>query len=263
MNKNLKVVYFSPTEGTKKIVKAVAESISPEYEEFDITLPKNRKNSLSFTKNDIVIIGMPTYGGRVPDLLLNFFDRFAGDNTLSVLIATYGNRDYDDILLEQYDIFTAKGFKAIAAAAFVAEHSFTDRLAGGRPDKDDLKTASNFGKAIAERLNDVQPLPVLTASSIPGSSSYTLNCNKPMMVGPETSDKCINCGICAENCPTGAIDATDFKTIDVAKCIRCNSCIKKCPVHAKAITAETYKSVQNWLIENYADKRREPEIFLA
>ncbi|MDU6040510.1 MAG: EFR1 family ferrodoxin [Clostridium butyricum] len=263
MNKTLKVLYFSPTSGTKKIVKAIAESIDSNYEEFDITLPQNRADSITFSSDDLVIIGMPTYAGRFPRLLQNYLDKITANNTLGVFISTYGNRDYEDALIEQYDIFTSKGFIGIGAATFVTEHSSTSKLAAGRPDADDLEIASNFGCKIAERLKGINSLSDLNTLSLPRSRPYVEKNLPQMPFAPETNDKCVTCGICAKRCPTSAIDFSDCRTIDVSKCIKCNSCVKRCPLNAKSITKEPYINMQNMLVANFADKPRKPETFLA
>ena len=246
INGTLKILYFSPTDGTKKIIKAIADSIDSNYEEFDITLPQNIINNINFSSYDLVIIGMPTYAGRLPRLLHNYLDKITANNTLGVFISTYGNRDYEDALLEQYDIFTSKGFIALGAATFITEHSSTSHLATGRPNIDDLKTASD-----------------LTTLSLPGNRPFVVkNIIMPPMV-PETNEKCVICGICAKHCPTSAIDFSDCKTINSSKCIKCNSCVKRCPFNAKTITHEAYKNMQNMLVTNFADKPRKPELFLA
>ena len=263
MNKNLKILYFSPTSGTKKIVKAIAESIDSNYEEFDITLPQNRTNNITFSSDDLVIVGMPTYAGRFPRLLHNFLDKITANNTLGVFITTYGNRDYEDALLEQYDIFTSKGFIGLGAATFITEHSSTSKLATGRPHAEDLKTASDFGCKIIKRLKEINSLSDLNSLTLPGSIPYVEKNIPSMPFAPETNEKCVTCGICAKHCPTSAIDFSDCKTIDISKCIKCNSCVKRCPLNAKAMTAEPYKNMQNMLITNFAHNEKKPEIFLA
>lgn len=263
MDKNLKILYFSPTSGTKKIVKAIAESIDSNYEEFDITLPQNRTNSITFSSNDLVIIGMPTYAGRFPRLLHNYIDTITANNTLGVFITTYGSRDYEDALLEQYDIFTSKGFIGLGAATFITEHSSTSKLATGRPHAEDLKTASDFGCEIIKRLKEINSLSDLNSLTLPGSIPYVEKNIPPMPFAPETNEKCVTCGICAKHCPTSAIDFSDCRTIDISKCIKCNSCVKRCPLSAKVMTSEPYKNMQNMLITNFAHNEKSPEIFLA
>jgi NADP-reducing hydrogenase subunit HndC len=50
-------------------------------------------------------------------------------------------------------------------------------------------------------------------------------------------DKCLGCGQCAKNCPTGAISKTEGKAyvIDQEKCIKCGSCLTVCPGKVKAV----------------------------
>ena len=169
--KNLNLLYFSPTDGTKKIVKEIANGIGYGYKEFDITLPQNRIENLFFAENDLIIIGVPTYAGRFPKLLKGYLDKISCNKAMAVFAVTYGNRDYEDSLLETKDLFESKGFVGLAGAVFVAEHSSTSKLATNRPNSDDLKIAYDFGVKIKDRLenlNDVSELKL----EVPGNFPY-------------------------------------------------------------------------------------------
>ena len=51
----------------------------------------------------------------------------------------------------------------------------------------------------------------------------------------QISGDCISCGVCAGNCPVGAISEGDGKfVIDADTCIDCGACAENCPVGAPA-----------------------------
>lgn len=139
--KKVWAVYFSGTGTTKKTVNFIADKLAErlkiEKEIFDFTLPEARKDIKEFDKNDIVIFGTPVIAGRVPNVLLKYLDTLKGSGALAVSIVLFGNRDFNDALMELSDILAKDGFKPIGAGAFVGEHSFSKILAQGRPDKDD------------------------------------------------------------------------------------------------------------------------------
>lgn len=46
-------------------------------------------------------------------------------------------------------------------------------------------------------------------------------------------EECINCGVCAAECPVEAISEADGKhVIDSSLCIDCGACADACPVDA-------------------------------
>ena len=134
MNMKISTMYFSATDTTKKVVSSIAnkilENIDGEIKSnsIDFTLPKIRKEPVSFTKDDVVIIGVPVYAGRVPNILLKYLNSIAGNGALAIAVVVYGNRNYDDALIELKDILELNGFKVIAGGAFIGEHSFSIHL---------------------------------------------------------------------------------------------------------------------------------------
>lgn len=261
MDKQLNLLYFSPTGTTAKVVKELGISISYKLKEYDITLPNNRQENLIFGCNDIVVVGVPVYAGRVPEFLINYFGKVKGNGTPAIFIVVYGNRDYDDALLELKDIFEKNGFIGIAGCAFIGEHSYTTKVGTGRPDINDLKTAIKFGMEIKAKLNSNLDYIKTTGLNVKGKFPYR---ERIVMspAAPETNDMCIKCGACAKYCPTGAIDLSDFMNIDAAKCICCCSCIKRCPVDAKYFDNEAVKKSAKMLIDNFSKIRHEPELFI-
>lgn len=245
--KKVWATYFSATGTTKTIVTTIAKNLSEnlniEYDVFDFTLPSAREKTKSFDETDIVIFGTPVYAGRIPNLLLEYVNSFEGNGALAVPIVLFGNRNFDDALIELRDILTKHGFNTIAAGAFVGEHSFSTTLAKGRPDDDDIKEAIDFSQGIADKIsslsNNESGLPPVEVDGTPypyrgyyqprDRAKNSIDIRKVL---PQTNDNCIKCMICAESCPLGSIDKEDPKVM-VGKCMKCCACVKKCPVGAK------------------------------
>jgi ferredoxin len=259
MNKRLKLLYFSATGTTARIVKEVAGGIGQITREYDVTLPANREGELAFASDDLVIVGVPVYAGRVPEFLTDYFSKVKGNHTQAIFIVVYGNRDYDDALLELKDIFEKNGFSGIAAGAFIGEHSYTARVATGRPDIADLKIARTFGVNIKSKLGNENRR--LEKGVVKGQYPYKERSAKPLMA-PVTNDNCVKCGLCARLCPVGAIDRSDCTKVDATKCIKCCRCIKNCPTEAKAIHHPVFEELMKLLIAKFGNARHEPELFI-
>ena len=106
---------------------------------------KDLKPVAKFAPNDFALFAIPVYYGRVPALFLKYLDLFSGNGTPAALVATYGCREYEDALLELKTEVEKRGFKVIGAAAFPAEHSIVNSIGARRPNKADLKEASEYG----------------------------------------------------------------------------------------------------------------------
>lgn len=260
MEKQLTLLYFSATDTTAKIVKEVGKGIREDVKQYNLTLPNNRLKSLEFGDNDLVIVGVPVYSGRVPEFLIDYFEKVKGNKTLAVFIAVYGNRGYNDALLELKDTFERNGFIGVAGGIFIGEHSYTGKVGTGRPDSEDLRTALDFGREIKRKLENIGDHTQIDKLQVKGNFPYKERMKwQPV---PVTDEKCLKCGKCAKHCPMEAIDFSNFIDIDVAKCIKCCRCIKRCPVAAKSFRDEKFAKVIQNLNDNFSTVRNEPELFI-
>lgn len=269
--KKIKAVFFSATGTTEKTVRKIAEAVGEKLglpvSCEDFTLPKGRECPLVFKKDDLVIFGTPVYAGRVPNVLLKFLDTLQGNEAMAVPVVLYGNRNYDDALIELRDLLFKTGFHPIAAAAFIGEHSFSRVLAAKRPDAKDLSLAVEFGHRIAEKLLVKEEMSPIEVEGIPhpyrGYYQPRDRKGTPVdirKVKPQTSEACNDCKLCAQVCPMGSISFEDVRVF-TGICIKCGACIKKCPQGAKYYTDEGYLYHQHELEEGFA-RRAEPELFL-
>ena len=143
------IIYFSPTHSSEKIAKAIASGIGmPRRKIFDLTYDE-AECGIKISEYDLAIICVPVYAGRVAPTAATRLQRLKASGSKAIVAVTYGNRDYDDALVELYDIAVASGFNPIAAAAFIGEHSYSRPnmpIAEGRPDANDIASAKQFGK---------------------------------------------------------------------------------------------------------------------
>jgi ferredoxin len=262
MNQKMTGLYFSPTGTTKRVVEAIASALGGTTEFVDFTKVDDRQHPVSFGPDDYVVVGVPVYAGRIPAVPLSYLERIKGEQTPVVCVVVYGNREYDDALLELKDLMEAKGFIVHAAAAFIGEHSYTNLVAGGRPDEEDLEEARQFGIAAWEKyLQEKSTNSPHVVLHVKGNYPYRDRApSQPM--APTTTDDCIFCGLCAQVCPVEAIDFEDYFTTDATRCIRCTACIKICPKNAKFFDHPMIEKITASLIANVGHLRKVPEKFL-
>ena len=263
--KRVWAMYWSATGTTQKVVTAIAGKMADKLglpcEEYDFTLPAARQGAPDFGPADVVVFGTPTYAGRVPNVLLKYLAAVQGGGAAAVPVVTFGNRAFDDSLIELRDILADNGFHPFAAAAFVGEHSFSTTLAAGRPDADDLALAAQFAGQAAARvaaLDADTPLIEVSGRAKADRDYYQPRdrAGNPIdirKVKPKTGERCDDCGLCAALCPMGSIDPQNVREY-TGICIKCGACIKKCPRGAKFYDDAGYLYHKSELEEGY--KRR-------
>lgn len=270
----VKALYFSGTGTTETLVRIIADELSEQLtvpaELVNFTTPDSREVIQVFGADELAVVAVPVYAGRVPNVLLPYIkEKIRGSNSLAVPLVLFGNRNYDDALIELRDLLECNGFRTIAGAAFVGEHSFSRSLGKGRPDREDIQLARAFAASVAKKLLSMEELPqkpVPVRGNVPVRPYYTPrdrqgNLINILKVKPLTDlEKCTQCGRCASLCPMGSIERDDASKIS-GICIKCCACVKKCPVGAKHYVDAGYLYHQHELEEAYA-RRAEPEMFL-
>jgi len=273
--KTVWAVYFSGTGTTQKVVttlaKSLSQSLAAEYKETSFTSPAARQQELAFTAGDLVVLGVPVYAGRVPNLIMPYIkDMVHGNGALAVPVVLYGNRNFDDGLMELRNLMRDNGFHPVSAAAIVGEHSFSRTLGAGRPDTGDMALVAQLAAQTLDKVKGLTEAPaeaVAVEGCDPIRPYYTPRDRhgEPikdfLKAKPVTDpDKCVSCGLCARLCPMGSIDPNDVSNV-VGKCIKCCACVKKCPTGAKYFDHEGYLYHQHELEEVYGVRRAESRIF--
>ena len=263
--KQVKSVYFSPTGTTQRVLEGIAKGIAVEdVEQINLTLPEGTQQTIPPFADELVIIGVPVYGGRLPVDAIKRLKNLKARNTLAVLAVVYGNREFEDALLELKNLSIELGFHPVAGAAFIGEHSFATAdvpIANGRPDNQDVQKAVGFGAGIKEKIAALKSPDGQTDLEIPGNYPYEAGGARPMAVAPVTlEDTCTVCGTCASVCPTAAISINGSVATEIKLCIRCCACIKNCPEGARVMEDNKWKNIAAWLNEN-CSARKEPQMF--
>lgn len=248
-------IVFSPTGGTNKVADCLTCALEGDITTVDLTDSKQDFNAVSLTKEDVAVISVPPYGGRVPAVAAERLGAVHGNGARAILVCVYGNRAYEDTLVELEEAAKQAGFQVIAAVAAVAEHSIVRQFAAGRPDAQDTEQLSNFAKQIQHKLSTADT----SEPAIPGNRPYK-KAGKAGMV-PKPTKECTNCGICAEECPVQAIDRENSKKVDDKACISCMRCITVCPQGARKVNP-VMLSAASMMLKKVCSERKECELYL-
>ena len=272
-----RLIYFSPTHTSKQVAEAIVRGTGiKNVVPMNITLQETEE--IEIPTSSLAIIVVPVYGGHVAPLAMERLEKIRAMNTPTVLVVVYGNRAYEKALIELDAFALPHGFKVIAGATFIGEHSFsTDKcpIADGRPNKADLEYANEFGKKIVDKIQSVDSLEKLRQIDVraikrPRQPIFSLlrfvrkviKLRKEATPIPRTpwvgdDSLCTHCGICAAQCPAGAIQKGDELHTDADKCIKCCSCVRVCKHQARQ-----YDSPFAVLLSECFKKQKSPQTIL-
>lgn len=222
-------ISFSPTGGTKKVCEYICEGMDRETLATELCVKEGQLQVPDISEEDLAVIAMPVFAGRVPALAVQRLRRIKSNNARCVIVAVYGNRAYDDALVEMQDAATEMGFRVVAAVGAIAEQSIARVYATGRPDAEDRRDLAAFGTTI---INKVESTDINEPLVLPGNRPYKDSNAGPF---PTADESCTGCGTCQELCPADAIPANNLRGVNKEACISCMRCVSVCPAQARGI----------------------------
>ena len=251
----LYAIFFSPTGGTRKVCQLLTSAWQQPAEEVDLSDSRRDFSAISLTAEDICVVAVPSFGGRVPPVAAQRLGQIQGGGARAVFATVYGNRAFEDTLTELEDVLKAAGFRCAAAVAAVAEHSIMHQFAAGRPDARDKEQLADFSRQIRSHLERSTPV----EPAVPGNRPYKELHTIPMV--PQTLDTCNRCGSCASLCPVQAIPAATPEHTDPQLCISCMRCVQVCPQHVRRVAPEILAATSRKL-EAVCSQPKENQLFL-
>ena len=247
-------IIFSPTGGTRRVSEKLCLEMGVESVVTDLCVKAADIQLPNIQEDDLAVIAMPVFAGRVPALTVERLRMVKPHGAKCVVVAVFGNRAYDDALLEMEDVASEMGFRVIAAVAAVAEHSIIREYGKGRPDADDEQTLRQFGADIMSKAKRDD----CTMPQVSGNHPYKKGGKVPQ---PKGRHGCNRCGVCAKQCPVDAIPLSNPKTVDTTKCISCMKCVSVCPTGARGIGAMmTFLATQ--ALKKVCATRKENELYI-
>lgn len=232
-------ITFSPTGTSRKVSGQIVKEFTGEFggEEINIDLCEENPEQIQIEQDALCVFSVPCYGGRIPKTAAERLVNIKGASTAAVVCVTFGNRAFEDALLELSDAVTDNGFSVFAGCAVVTEHNIMHVFGTGRPDAVDCEEIQKFAEETAAKFQEHG----MNSPEFPGNRPYKewKGSSLQILVDEET---CSNCGLCAAKCPVQAI-FPDRKETDATRCINCMRCIEICPKKSRYLAGEVLQGM--------------------
>ena len=252
-------VYFSGKGTTKACADCIASEMGMEVNEYNWLIPADEREKMNIPQEDVLLFSMPVYGGFIPHICAERVSTLEGNHTPAVIAAVYGNRHYDDALVQKHHVGQGRQIPAGPQGAFLGEHWIFRTVGAGRRDEEDRAAMKEF----AGRCRDLLAQRELWEDKkiqVPGKTAYDPSAFKGVPFHPDGDEKCVGCGKCVQVCPQGAISRENPRETDGALCISCGACIAVCPEKARDYHGEAYLAARAGFEEKCAQYRK-PEMY--
>lgn len=242
------IVFFSQTNSTRKVAKTIGKEIATYDWEVDLKNIKHDKVD-NLKKYDLIGFGTPVYYYRLPFLVKDYLQALPDLNNKSVFsFISYGSY-YFDVPTEIKNILKKKNtvdigfFAARGADKYLGYLKQGVLLSDGHPNKGELNQAKNFARSLIESFQ--------AKSSSKNADNYKKGPEKNFIYNFESlltkrwlinniysrffssSENCISCGKCVEECPQNNIILDSRKRPEWGNsCELCLICEMVCPVQA-------------------------------
>lgn len=256
MQKEFKKIYniaFSPTGSSLEASGHIIEPFGGE--KIVIDLCEEIADEIQIEQDAICIFSAPCYGGRIPKTARERLQKIRGTRTPAVVCVTFGNRAFEDALLELSDVVSENSFEVVAGCAVVTEHNIMHIYGQGRPNDADKEQMQKFGADIIQKLKELKK----DKPYIPGNHPYKEwhGVTTPIIVD---ENNCTNCGVCVQKCPVKAISSNGY-TIDTEACISCMRCIKICPAKCRSVSEDCVNGLIA-KVGRFCEERKENQFYL-
>lgn len=244
--KQIRVIYYSATGNTLRVLQRLVEDLRRRWALpicwSPYTTPEERAHFGAIEPDELVVWGSPVYAGRLPNKLRPFIEEHLhGYSNPTLLVATFGNRSYDNTLAEMQALSTAQHLRVIGAVAMAMPHAFDNAIGEDRPTDEDWKALDCFAQNVDPMTPAIGPLPGNPDAPYYRPLRDDLAPAQFLKAVPEIDSMlCTGCGECLSECPMGSIRRSEKGVVIEGICIKCGACIKGCPAQALSINDPDY-----------------------
>lgn len=225
------VLCFSPTGGTRRAAAALVAGLGDEARWHDISPGGFRAQDVPVEVGDTCVLALPCFAGLAPKFAMPRVAALPGEGAEAILLATFGNRAIEDMLLEMEQGMLRAGFYVRGAVVAATQHTFCPQIGAGRPNTDDRREIEHFGEILAAQKDRIDS-PLALPGNVPWREIA------PAHFHPVVEDKCNRCGACVPACPVAAIPAGAPDQTDANVCMGCMQYVRVCPQHARQMSEQ-------------------------